>query len=160
METEPTYIELVCEARLNPTEKREKIETILKTFLDGDIVLDERFDGNYLVVRNSGWDGLNLLSDWIRRLRLLDTIRRRLLKSSLGNITAIYFNKQAAAMGKLSLVDVNDNPPLGSISYQIVSDNLEYVVNKFTPRTFEGKVITEEEWEMIKQRKNHKTTKK
>ena len=53
-----------------------------------------------------------------------------LMKSSIGNITAIYFNKQAAAMGKLSLVDLNDNPPLGSISYQIVSDNLEFVINK------------------------------
>lgn len=160
IEAEPTYIELVCEGKLNPTEKSERIENILGSFLDGEIISDDRFDGKYLLIRNSGWEALNRLSDWIRKTRLLDTVRRRLLKSSVGNITAIYFNKQAAAMGRLSLVDVDDNPPLGAISYQIISDNIEFVVNKFTPRTHEGREISEEEWELVKYRKQKQIDKK
>lgn len=150
---EPTYIEIVCEARLNPTENRETIEEILNSFLSGEIILDERFDSKYLLIRNSNWEALEMLSDWIRHSRLLDTIRRRLLKSSIGNITALYFNRQAAAMGKLSIIDVDDNPPLGSITYQIVSDGLEYLINKFTPKTHEGKEISDDEWETINRRR-------
>lgn len=159
-EDEPTYIEIVCEAKLNPTENRSVIEEILNSFLQGEIILDERFDGNYLLVRNSGWEALEQLSDWIRQSRLLDTIRRRLLKSSLGNITALYFNRQAAAMGKLSLIDVNDNPPLGYISFQIVSDGIEFLINQFTPRTYDGKEISEDEWELVKHRQMAQAEKK
>ena len=150
---EPTYIEIVCEAKLNPTENRETIEEILNSFLDGEVNLDERFDGNYLLIRNSDWEALEMLSDRIRQSRLLDTIRRRLLRSSIGNITALYFNRQAAAMGRLSLIDVDDNPPLGYITYQIVSDGLEYLINKFTPRTHEGKEISDDEWDMVNRRR-------
>ena len=157
---EPTYIEIVCEARLNPTESREVIEEILSSFLPGEIILDERFGGNYLLIRNSGWDALELLSDWVRQSKLLDTIRRRLLRSSIGNITALYFNRQAAVMGRLSLVDVDDNPPLGSISYQIISDGLEFLINKFTPRTHEGREISDDEWETVKRRQQVQIEKK
>ncbi len=159
-EDEPTYIEIVCEAKLNPTENRTMIEEILSSFLQGEIILDERFDGKYLLIRNSGWEALERLSDWIRQSRLLDTIRRRLLKSSIGNITALYFNRQAAAMGKLSLIDVNDNPPLGYISFQIVSDGIVYLINQFTPRTYDGKEISEDEWELVKSRQMAQAEKK
>jgi len=157
---EPSYIEIVCETKLNPTESRSRLVEILNSFLEGEVTDDKRFDNTYLVVRNSGWDALSTLSDWIRRSRLLDTVRRRFLKSSIGNLSAVYFNKQAAAMGKLSLVDIDDDPPLGSISYQIISDNLEYVVNKFTPKTYEGRELSEEEWELVKYRKQKRIEKK
>ncbi|MCE7737686.1 MAG: hypothetical protein GPJ54_22535 [Candidatus Heimdallarchaeota archaeon] len=150
---EPSYIEIVCELKLNPTELRPPLVAILNSFLEGDVNDDIRFDGTYLVVRGSGWDALTILSKWIRESKLLDTVRRRLLKSSLGNLTAIYFNKQAAAMKKLSLVDVYDNPPLGSISFQIISDGMEYVINKFTPKTHDGHEITDDEWRLVNYRK-------
>ena len=150
---EPTYIEIICEVRLNPTENREFIEKIMSSFLEGEIREDKRFDGLYLIIRNSSMAGLQKLGDWIRQFKLLDTVRRRLRKSITGNITAIYFNRQAAAMGKLSLVDVDDNPPLGYIAYQIVSDGLEFIIDQFTPKTYDGHEISAEEFKRRKQEK-------
>ena len=41
-DTNPTYIELVVEARWNATEKKETISSILRKFLRGEIYEDER----------------------------------------------------------------------------------------------------------------------
>lgn len=150
---EPSYIEIICEVRLNATENRESVEKIMSNFLEGKIQEDRRYDGQYLIIRNSSLAGLQKLGDWIRQFKLLDTVRRRLRRSITGNITAIYFNRQAAAMGKLSLVDVEDNPPLGYIAYQIVSDGLEFIIDQFTPKTFDGLEMTPEEYKRRKQEK-------
>jgi len=159
-EKEPTYVEIVAEARWNPTEKRETIEKILNRLVEGEVFIDERFDGKYLVVRNSSMDGLQLLGEWVREQQQIDTLRERLFRSIINNITALYFNRQAAAMGRIALVDVNDNPPNGPIVYQLVSDNLNAIINMLTPRTYRGKVVTEEEWQRIQERKQKKKERK
>lgn len=145
-----TYLEVFCEARLNRTENREILERILKKFLVGEVFDDIRFDGHYLVIRNTSENALQLFGDWVREARLLDTIRSKFYSSISNNITAIYFNRQAAFMNHLALVDLDDNPPLGAIALQIVSDNLEEILNNVTPRTYKGKIITESQWEAIK----------
>lgn len=149
---EPTYVEIVCEARLNSTETQETIENILRKFLPGKVSEDKRFDGTYLVVRASGLDQLQIFGDWVRELRLLDTVRERLIRSISGNITALYFNRQAAAMDRLALVDLNDAPPLGPVVLQIVSDSLMFVADKVTPKTWKGKELSEAEWHRLQQR--------
>ena len=146
---EPTYIELIVEARWNSTEKKETIINLLKKFLEGDVIEDNRFDGNYLLIRNSSRDGLQLLGEWVREQQQVDTLRERLFRSIVNNITALYFNRQAAAMGRISLVDINDNPPNGPVIFQIVSDGLNKIINELTPRTYKGKIVSEAEWEKI-----------
>ena len=149
---DPTYHEVVCELKWNPTENRETLEKIILSFVMGDIVEDIRSDGTYLVVRNNTSESLQLIGDWIRSAKLLDTIRKRLFKSIVGNLTAIYFNRQAAAMQRLSLVDVEDDPPLGAIVVQIVSDGLAQVIDTLTPKTYRGRELTEKEWERVRQK--------
>jgi predicted RNA binding protein with dsRBD fold (UPF0201 family) len=149
---EPTYVEIVCEARLNSTETEETIRDILRKFLPGEANLDSRFDGTFVVVRTSGLEELQIFGDWVRELRLLDTVRERLIRSITGNITALYFNRQAAAMDRIALVDLNDEPPLGPVVLQIVSDSLMFVADKITPRTWKGKELSEEEWHRLQQR--------
>ncbi|MHA2249815.1 MAG: hypothetical protein ACXAD7_05605 [Candidatus Kariarchaeaceae archaeon] len=156
-ENEPTYIEVVCEAKINNTEKEETIVNILKQFIEGDPFIDERFDGNYMVIRNSKDDSLQVFADWVRELKQLDTVRKRLFNSMVGNLTALYFNRQAAAMHRLALVDVNDRPPLGPITLNIVSDSLDSIINMLTPKTHKGKELTNEQWQKIKERKEQKT---
>ena len=138
----PTYLEIIVEAKCNPTETKNTIQKILNKFLDGPIIEDERSDGFFLVKRASNISSLQLIGDWIREQKLLDTVRSRLFRSILNNITAIYFNKQAAMMNKLSLIDFDDKPPNGPISFQLVSDNLNYVIDILSPKTFKGKEIS------------------
>ncbi len=140
-----SYVDIVCEAKLNPTEKRETIEELLKKFLSGDVVEDIRSDGTYLLIRGNDISDLLVLYEWSYELKLMDTVRTRLIKSILGNITALYFNRQAVAMDKLALVDVDDSPPLGSIVIQIISDNLMAVINQIAPKTYDGKILSEEQ---------------
>jgi len=45
-------------------------------------------------------------------------------------------------MNKLSLIDLDDKPPNGPISFQLVSDNLNYVIDVLSPKTFKGKEIS------------------
>ncbi len=144
-----SYIDIVVEARWNPTESREIIEDILTRFIPGKPVLDERFDSKYLVIHSDDIDDLQIFHDWVIESRFLDTVRLRLIKSIVGNITAVYFNRQAAAMHRLALVDVDDNPPLGPITLQIISDDLMDIINQITPRTHEGKILTEAEWNRL-----------
>lgn len=159
-DNEPTYVEVVAEARWNVTEKRETIEDILNRIVEGDVFLDDRFDGRYLVVRNSSMDALQLLGDWIREQQQIDTVRERLFRSTVNNLTALYFNRQAAAMGRIALVDINDEPPNGPVIFQLVSDGLNHVINKLTPRTYRGRIVSDEEWAEIQERKRKRREKK
>ncbi len=34
---EPSYIEIVCETKLNPTEPRSALVTVLNSFLEGEV---------------------------------------------------------------------------------------------------------------------------
>ncbi|MHA2169609.1 MAG: hypothetical protein ACXAB7_06915 [Candidatus Kariarchaeaceae archaeon] len=159
-EISPTYVEVVCEARVNATEKNETIEELLRLFIEGDVMIDKRFDGTFLVIRNSNEDALQIFGELVRQNRLLDTIRKRLIKSITGNVTALYFNRQAAAMGRLSLIDINDNPPLGPIALQIVSDGLQSIINQVAPSTYEGSEISTAEWEKIRKAQEKNVGKK
>jgi len=137
----PSYLEVICEMRWNNTEKRETLEEILSRFLEGDVILDERIDGKYLLIRNSSRQALQLFGDWVREMRILDTVRSRLIKSTIGEITALYFNRQAAARGKLALLDLDDGTPLGPINLQIVSDALDIIIDEVAPKTYQGRII-------------------
>lgn len=144
-----TYLEIVCEAKLNSTEKQETLVNILHKFIDGEITVDSRYDGTFLLVRSSNIETLQLLGEWIRQQNLLDTVRERLIRSITGNVTALYCNRQAAAMSRLALVDIQDNPPCGPIIFQLVSDNLMDIIDQFTPRTWKGKELTKGQWEKV-----------
>ncbi len=44
----PTYLEIIVEAKCNPTETKNTIQKILNKFLDGPIIEDHRSDGFFL----------------------------------------------------------------------------------------------------------------
>ncbi|MCY3412954.1 MAG: hypothetical protein INQ03_15050 [Candidatus Heimdallarchaeota archaeon] len=140
-----TYLHLVVEVKLNNTERRESLEEILHKFLPGEIVVDERIDGRFLLIRAEGTENMQILHDWIASQRIIDTVRSRLIKSIVGNVTAVYFNRQAAYMNHLSLLDLEDGTPLGPINYQLISDNLFEIIDMITPQTIDGRIMTEEE---------------
>lgn len=140
-----TYIHVVCEAKLHPTEDRSKVEDILYKFLSGTIETDERFDGTYLLIKTEGTEALQLIHEWVSIQKIIDTVRSRFYNSITGNVTAAYFNRQAAYMNHLSLIDLEDGTPMGPISFQLISDNLLEILDIVTPRTYDGKIMTAEE---------------
>ncbi|MHA2404902.1 MAG: hypothetical protein ACXADH_18050, partial [Candidatus Kariarchaeaceae archaeon] len=58
------------------------------------------------------------------------------------------------------LIDVNDNPPLGPIALQIVSDGLQSIINQVAPSTYEGSEISTAEWDKIRKTKEKNVAKK
>ncbi len=156
-----TYVNVVCEAKLNPTEKRENVENILLKFINGEIITDERIDGTFLLINAEGTSALQILHEWIATQRIIDTVRSRLFRSIANNVTAVYFNRQAAFMNHLSVVDHDDGIPLGPIAFNIISDNLEEIIDIVAPKTYDGRIMSEDELAKykarIEKRKNRKS---
>ena len=41
-------------------------------------------------------------------------------------------------------IDMDDSSPLGPVTYQIISDNLMEIIDVVTPKTVDGKIMTED----------------
>ncbi len=147
---------ITCEARLNETENEEKVRKLLSFLVNGEIKKEERSDGTYLIILTTDEDSLGNFYETIRTQRLLDTIRTRMLRNKeYEGMTSLYFNRQALWGGKLSLVDFEDNPPLGPVLLQIVAgenENINEIIDKIAPQTYKGKELTEEEWKEVKRK--------
>ena len=141
--------DIVIEVEFHETEDLEKIQKAVSTIATLQLVEDKRFDKTFLMGASSDLHVLQPLYEKVRVFGLLDTVRSRLRLSQIDNYTSIYFNKQAAFVGRLALLDVDDNPPLGAIMLSIVSDNLRDVINWLTPPTRDGKILSPREIEEL-----------
>ncbi len=147
---------ITCELKMNPTEDEQKLRKLMAQIVVGDPTLDKRFDGEYLVILTNNRLDIMGFFELIREQRLLDTVRTQMFKNmEYGSMTSLYFNKQALHMGRLSIVDFEDNPPLGAVLLQFVSEEgekLEEFIDWLAPQTYKGKELTEEEWKEVKRR--------
>lgn len=77
--------------------------------------------------------------------RIIDAVRVRLLRNRDELNSTIFLDKQAAFVGKLRLLDNdNEDPPLGSIELLIdfaAESEFEKFLEWFTPPTKDGKII-------------------
>jgi predicted RNA binding protein with dsRBD fold (UPF0201 family) len=142
-------MEISIKSPVYPTEDIEKVRRAIEALL-GRIPLEVIEYENYTELVSSSATQDNLVS--IRRLihekRILDAVRKRLLKNynDLESTTGFYFDKQAASIGKIRLID-NDAelPPLGSIEIQITFKtqfHFEEFLDWFSPRTKDGRIVT------------------
>ena len=147
---------ITCEAKLNETENENKVRKLLTFLVNGEIKKEKRSDGTYLVILTSEETALANFYETIRSQRLLDTIRTRMLRNKeYGGMTSLYFNRQALWGGKLSLVDFEDEPPLGPVLLQIVAgenEDIDEIIDKLAPKTYRGKELTEEEWREVRRK--------
>ncbi|MFW9851032.1 MAG: hypothetical protein ACFFF4_18040, partial [Candidatus Thorarchaeota archaeon] len=90
-------------------------------------------------------DTINLVRQIIHETRIIDAARKRIQSNWNGTSTKIHFDKQAAFVKKLRIIDDNQElPPLGSIEIVIFfksEQEYEEFVNWFTPPTKDGKII-------------------
>lgn len=146
--------------KFNSTEDRSILENIIHRFIEGTISEDPRFDGKYLVSHTQGQQSLDTIRTWIRDSGIIDTVRQRLKRYQQGSLTSLYFNRQAAAMGKIALLDLDDNPALGPVLLQIIADSeeeLNDLIDDLAPKTYDGRIVTKEEaLEIIAKKKAEK----
>jgi predicted RNA binding protein with dsRBD fold (UPF0201 family) len=141
-------MEITVKSQVHPTEDIEKVRTAIETLL-GNVAIEivERENHSEIVAPNITQDNLIPVRRLIQEKRILDAVRVRLLRNfnDLELTTVLHFDKQAALIGKIRLID-NDAelPPLGSIEIRIVfktSSQFEEFLNWFSPRTKDGKII-------------------
>ena len=129
-----------------PTEDIEKAETAVGNLLGPiEFTIDEFSERVDLVAISEHREQFGYLRQSIHSKRILDAVRVRLLKNLDEFTTFLYFDKQAAFVGKPRLIDnIHEEPPLGSIeiNFEFKSQiKFEEFLDWFSPRTKDGKVI-------------------
>jgi predicted RNA binding protein with dsRBD fold (UPF0201 family) len=139
-------VEILVICPVNHTEDIKKVGKALENLLgksnfatiDSDDILE-------ISISFKNRDAINIVRQAIHEKRIIDAARKRLRSNWNGTSTKIYFDKQAAFVKKLRIIDDDlELPPLGSIEVVFSFDSeLEYeeFVNWFTPPTKDGKII-------------------
>jgi predicted RNA binding protein with dsRBD fold (UPF0201 family) len=129
-----------------PTEDIQRAETAVENLLGPmKFTRDEFAERVDLVSISEYREQFAYLRQAIHDKRILDAVRVRLLKNLDEFTTFLYFDKQAAFVGKPRLIDnIHEEPPLGSIeiNFEFKSQiEFEEFLDWFSPRTKDGKVI-------------------
>ena len=121
-------LHLTVEAPVRPSEDEEKVRrAVLNLF--PDMLL--RREGDRLVGTGGS---LARLGDLLRRYRIRDAARGRLIHGKRGdNCTVFRLNKQAAFMERVSFSD--REAPLGDIRVRLEDDDLDRVIDQIAPDT-------------------------
>jgi len=115
-------IEVTICSFVRPTERVEKVVSAIENIFPG-LIMDIRADR---IEAYNGPDSLKTLHELLRRQEILDTARKVMLRTLVGNTTAFLLSKQAA---------------LGSLHVQISGG--ERVINWLAPETVNGVPVRE-----------------
>lgn len=140
-------MDVLVRCPVNPTEDSQKVEQALKHIIGPQkVTYEEHNETSELVFNDSNRNSLGFVRQSIHKERIIDAARKRLLSNWNGTSTQIHFDKQAAFIGKLRVIDDSTPlPPLGTIEVVIVfdtEDQFEEFLSWFTPPTKDGRVIT------------------
>lgn len=131
-----------------PTEDSRIVVNALESFLK-TASLDERLVGENrleIIASSEKRDFLNIIREMIHQRKIIDAVRTRILANWNGlDASFVLFDKQAATMRKLKLVDNREEaPPLGAISLEcrFASDTeFDDFLSWFVPPTENGHVL-------------------
>lgn len=128
-------VEIVGEVIVRPTEDESKVKAALRNVIDGPIYVEE-LGNQYKVlrVRCSDISCLSPLKAIIAKQQIDPAVRVYLRRRARGGAIVILLHKQAAYVGKVSLVDSDAESPLGSIKIYIegTDSELEEVIEYLT----------------------------
>ncbi len=139
-------MEILVKCPINPTEDILKVKRSLENIIGPKMFTDEKHgDITELVLTDTNQETLNLVRQTVHELRIIDAARKRLISNWNGTSTQIHFDKQAAFIGKLRIIDDSIAlPPLGTIEIVLIFKNeaqFEEFIQWFTPPTKDGRVI-------------------
>ncbi|NPA99703.1 MAG: hypothetical protein GXO43_10025 [Crenarchaeota archaeon] len=126
-------VRIYIEAHLYPTEEPEKVRRAIKTFYNGKIA--EREAPGYVVLygESSDLSSIKPLYEAIRVSQIIAAVRSYLYRRKRGNRVEILLHKQAAYMGKISLIDNERESPLGAIRIIIEADDIKSIIDWLAP---------------------------
>jgi len=127
-------IRIYVEAPLYPTENPEKVRKAIKTFYKGQLV--EREGPGYKIIYGESTElsSIKPLYEAIRASQIISAVRSYLYRRKRGNRVELLFHKQAAYMGKISLIDNERESPLGAVRIVIEADDIRSVIDWLAPR--------------------------
>ena len=74
-----------------------------------------------------------------REQRILEAVRKKLLKSIRNNAIVFGMQRQAALMNRFHLCDLDDYSAMGPIRVEIQAMNIQDVIDFISPPTLKGK---------------------
>ncbi|MGC9011789.1 RNA-binding domain-containing protein [Thermogladius sp.] len=124
---------VTVEAEVRPTESVEKVKKAVQNFFAGDLVVLEVREG-WFIVRgvSDSIESLRALRDRARAEGIEPALRSYLVKNRRGNTTSLMLHKQAAYVGRISLIDTPKESPLGPITITIEGDDLDQSIDYLT----------------------------
>lgn len=131
-------MEIVVEAEIRPTEDPEKVKKAISTIIKIMEYDVETISQEYRVMRVkcNNIQCLEPLRDAIRSQQIEPAVRAHLYRYLGERELIVLFHKQAAYMGKISLVDSDRESPLGPIKLEItglreeIEELIEYITSE------------------------------
>ena len=139
-------MDIIVTCPVNPTEDVLKVKKALENVAGLQTFISESHDEiTELVLTNSKKESLNLVRQAVHENRIIDAARKRLLSNWNGTSTQIHFDKQAAFVGKLRIIDDSTElPALGTIEIGLIFNDetqFEEFLHWFTPPTKKGRIV-------------------
>jgi len=132
------------EVPIKATEDERKLLELINTIVDSDrIYVEEEAGEKRLVALARCISSLSRLRQMLRRERILDAARKRLLSKAMENRLVILIHKQALASKRLSLVDDERESPLGPVIVEILHDRPRDIIDWLAPPTWQGRPLWE-----------------
>lgn len=100
----------------------------------------ERGGEQYLQAITRGRRALFKIFNQLRQQRTVEAARKMFFRHMRGNLARVFFNKQAAYQGSLHFAMEHGESPLGPVMVQVVSDDIERLLNWLVPPTEDGHV--------------------
>ncbi|MGC8983162.1 MAG: RNA-binding domain-containing protein [Desulfurococcaceae archaeon] len=130
-------VNIVVEAEVRPTEDLEKVKKAILSVIKPESVEVEELGSGYRVVRarGSSIESLEPLRNMARAQQVEPAFRSYLYKYRRGGALTILLHKQAAFVGKLSLVDSDKESPLGPVRVEIegTEEEIEKLIDYLAP---------------------------
>ncbi len=140
-------MDILVRCPVHPTEDALKVKRALENIIGLQTFISENHgEVAEIVLTDSKQESLNLVRQMVHELRIINAARKRLLSNWNGTSTQIHFDKQAAFVGKLRIIDDSiDLPPLGTIEIGLIFQNetqFEEFLQWFSPPTKKGRIIS------------------
>jgi len=137
-------IEVIVEAKLNPTEERSKVMRAMRNVVpveESDFEEVELLGETYLRAKLTGRRALHKIFNQLRQQRTVEAAHKMFFRHKHGDTSRVFFHKQGAYQGSLHFSMEEGESPLGPIMLQITSADIDRVLDWLVPRTEDGHVI-------------------
>lgn len=123
------------EAEARPTEDLARVRAALENVVEGEVAVERLGEEHYLlVVETADPSSLSPLREIIMRQQVEPAVEAYLRRRIRGREIEILLHKQAAYAGKISLIDSDQESPLGPIriTAQGTEEELEQLIKYLT----------------------------